>query len=145
MKKNVILITILFFVFSCKNKKDFKATSINQITSNSDSLKIKIKKVGDTIAYNELYYGFKDSNEAESVDSTMVYSKIMAKKFNYNIAYLHYFDAICEKNNIDPYHDFSNINLNRLDESTKKEAILCLEKMLENKIITKEDYDKVIM
>ena len=143
MKKSIILTATLLFVFSCKNK-DVKATSISQITSHSDSLKIRIKNVGDSIAYDELYHGFKDSNEAESIDSVLVYSKIMAKKYNYPNACFHYFDAICEKNGIDPYNDFSKINLTKLDSNSREEAVDCLIKMLENKIITKEDYNKVV-
>ena len=142
MKKNISLI-IFIFIFSCKNK-NIEVTSISQTTYGVDSLKIKVKNTGDITAYDELYHSFKDSNEAESIDSIMVYSKIMSKKYNYKNAYLHYFDAICEKNNINPYEDFSDINLNKIDYSLRNEAIICLKKMLDGKIISKNDFDKIM-
>lgn len=61
---------------------------MNAITTNYDTLINRLKKHGDTDAYDELFYSFKDCCFDESTDSVMVYSKIMAEKFNYEKAYL---------------------------------------------------------
>lgn len=150
MKTSIYLyITISLIFFSCKNSNTAKinieeAETISQITTNYDTLIDKVKNKGDIDAYNELYYGFLDSGNSDGIDSVLVYSKIMAKKYNCKIAYLHYFNSICKKNRIDPYNDYSKINLKKLDYTSKSEAIFCLEKMLENKTINKDDFNKVI-
>ena len=146
---NGILLISFCFIVSCKKrelhviKENINDTiTISQVTSDYDSLRYKVKVKGDSDAYDELFYGLMDSNEAGRTDSVMYYSKIMAMKFKNEKAYFDYFEAFCEKNKLDvDYHDFSKIDLNGLDITTKKEAISWLTTMLEEKIITKKEFD----
>jgi hypothetical protein len=148
-----IIITYLTFLIlvSCSqakktdelNKKE-NIITMNQITSNYDSLTNNVKNKGDKDSYNELFYSFMDSNISERTDSLMIYSKIMAQEYNYNKAYFDYFKALCEKNKI--YVDFSNygdIDISKLNDSTKTKAINWLNMMLVNKVISQDDYDKI--
>lgn len=145
------LILILIFTISCQKKQKFDVirdhdtiVTMSQITTDYDTLIKRVKYKGNIDAYNELFYGFMDANEAERTDSTMIYSKIMAEKFNYEKAFYDYFKALCEKYNTDvDYNNFSTINISLMDKSSKKQAEDWLKKMLEKKIITQQQYNSI--
>ena len=87
MKRYVFFGSIIFvlLVFPCCKKKiqgGEKVFTMNQITDNYDSLINRVKIKGDTNAYDELFYGFMDSNKSERTDSVLRYSRIMAGNFN---------------------------------------------------------------
>ena len=143
MKNVSILIFLPFFMISCQ-KKEVEAISMNQITTNYDTLIKRVKNDGNEDAYYELFYGFKDSNISERTDSLMIYSKIMAQKFNYEKAYFDYFEAFAEKNDIKiDFGDYSKFDISKLNGSTKKEATDWLKNMVKAKIITIEQYDSI--
>lgn len=144
-------ILILIFIISCQKKQkndkiknNDTVVTMSQITTNYDSLVKRVKYKGNINAYDELFYGFMDSNEAERTDSTMIYSKIMAEKYNYEKAFFDYFKALCEKYNIDvDFSNFSTINISLMNNSSKLQAEDWLKKMLEKKIITQQQYNSV--
>ena len=78
------IIFILISFASCKNirQEDSNEISMNQITTDYDSLIQRVTTKGDTSAYSELFYGFIDSNDTESTDSVLRYSRIMAENLN---------------------------------------------------------------
>ncbi len=119
-----------------------KLVSINQITSNYDSLISKVTVKGDTNAYNELFYGLIELDEKERVDSILYYSNIMADKFGYPMAYFDYLRTICEKNKI-KFDRLSNLDLTNANERSKKTIVDWLDRMLLDKVITKEEFDLV--
>ncbi len=142
--KNLIL--LIFLVFnSCKKQENLNnAVSISQITTDYDTLTNRVKNKGNIDAYDELFYGLMDSNKAGRTDSLMIYSKIMAEKYNYEKAYIDYITALCEKNNMKfEYSDFSSINILLMDKISKIQAEDWLKKMLEKKVITQEQYNSV--
>lgn len=158
MKYFIILICITFLSSSCQKKieidspkkeidipkKEDEVFTISQITTNYDTLIKRVKNKGNIDAYDELFYGFIDANETERTDSVMVYSKIMAEKFNYGNAYIDYFEAFGKKNNLKiDLANYSKIDISKLDEKTKKEATDWLKKMVKAKIITIEQYDSI--
>lgn len=149
MKYIIILICIPFLLTSChkqidSQKKDDEVFTISQITTNYDTLIKRVKKKGNKDAYDELFYGFKDSNKAGRTDSLMIYSEIMAEKFNYEKAYFDYFEAFGEKNDIKiNFSDYSKIDISKLDKNTKKKAIDWLNNMLREKIIKVEQFDSI--
>ncbi|WP_147473959.1 hypothetical protein [Chryseobacterium nematophagum] len=117
---------------------------MNQITTDYDTLINRVKFQGNIDAYDELFYSFMDSNKAERTDSTMIYSKIMSEKYNYEKAYIDYLTALSEKNEIKfNFDDFSTINISLMDDSSKKKTEDWLKKMLERKIITQQQYNSV--
>lgn len=148
-----IVITIGFFVTlsSCdkrkvisQTQKDEKITTMNQITTNYDTLINRVKFKGDIDAYDELFFSFMDSNEAERTDSMMIYSKIMAENYNYKKAYLDYFKALCEKFDIYvDYPHYNKIDISRMPQDSKKQAENWLKKMLKKKIISQSQFDSV--
>lgn len=148
-----IILTLLFLgVLSCKEKsktinipeKEEKVTTMNQITTDYDTLANRVKNKGMVEAYDELFYSFMDANEAERTDTLMIYSKIMAEKYNYKKAYFDYFKALCEKYDINvDYNDYKNINVSKLKGSQKKQAEEWLNKMLEKKIITQSEFNSI--
>lgn len=150
MKTIVISILIVFFN-SCQEKKTFEkpisqneVITMNQITTDYDTLINRVKFKGNIDAYDELFYGFMDSNKTERTDSLMIYSKIMAEKYNYEKAYIDYITALCEKNDIEfDFSNFSTINVSLMDKSSRKQAEDWLKKMLEKKVITQEQYNSV--
>jgi hypothetical protein len=148
--KSTLLISFLILISCQKNQKtekskaEEKVISISQITTNYDTLINRVKKSGNEDAYYELFYGFKDSNETERTDSLMIYSKIMAEKYNYEKAYFDYFEAFCEKNNMKvDFSNYSTININLLEKKSKKDVIEWLNLMLKRKIITEENYKAI--
>lgn len=160
MKRKIIYFLILFSFFSCKKEKENKinttnkvnttkinqeqAVSISQITTDYDTLINNVRKKGDVDSYDELFYGFMDSNRAGRTDSLMIYSKIMAVQYNYEKAYIDYITALCEKNNMKfEYNNFSSINILLMDKTSKLQAEDWLKKMLEKKVITQEQYNSV--
>jgi hypothetical protein len=156
MKYIIILIWTLFLLISCKKNneidklkkeientfKEDKVFTINQITTNYDTLVKRVKNDGNEDAYDELFYGFIDANETTRTDSVMIYSKIMAKKFNHVKAYFDYFEAFGKKYDIETnFRDYSKIDISKLKPNTKKEATDWLKNMVKAKIITIEQYD----
>lgn len=119
-----------------------KLVAISQITSNYDSLVRNVRVKGDTNAYDELYYGFMDSNEIERTDSVLVYSKIMATNFSYQRAYYDYLKALCEKNQI-KFDRLYNLDLTNTNEQSKKTIVNWLDRMLTDNMITKEEFNSV--
>ncbi|MCE2997120.1 MAG: hypothetical protein ACK5PC_17020 [Cyclobacteriaceae bacterium] len=119
-----------------------KLISINQITSNYDSLISNVTVKGYTSAYNELFYGLIDLNEKERVDSILYYSNIMADKFGYPIAYYDYLRALCEKNKIE-FDRLHNLDLTNTDQQSRKIIVDWLDRMVLDKVITKEEFDLV--
>ncbi|MCA6069223.1 hypothetical protein JI747_018815 [Chryseobacterium sp. RG1] len=150
MKYTVIIIVFLF-VGSCQKKdalpelekNEEKIITMNSV-SNYDSIIRSVKLKGDTLAYNELYYYLMDSNKNDRTDTLMYYSQIMAEKYNYDLAYFYYLTALCEKYNIS-FKDanYSAINITSMNKLSKKEIENWLNKMLEKKVITKEQYNSV--
>lgn len=148
-----ITITVLFLLtlFSCEKskipiepKKDERIITMNQITTNYDTLVNRVKLKGSNDAYDELFFSFMDSNEHERTDSMMVYSKIMAEKYNYQKAYLDYFKALCEKFDIYiDYPHYDKLDVSKMPEDSKKQVKEWLNQMLEKKIIIKEQYDAI--
>jgi hypothetical protein len=144
VKKIIISISIIFLLSSCRKEQEANLVSISQMTTNYDTLIHRVVKTGDLDAYDELFYGLKDSNEAERTDSVMIYSKIMAEKFNYERAYFDYFYALCEKYDIEVDFDHcSNINLTRMGKLPRKEATDWLKKMVAKKMITEKEFDLI--
>ena len=118
--------------------------TMNQITTNYDTLINRVKNKGDIDSYDEMFYSFMDANETERTDSVMKYSKVMAEKYNYDKAYLDYFVALCEKNNIKvDYSNYSTIDITSLEEKSKVEAIKWLNLMRNRKIISPENYNAI--
>ncbi|KFF22680.1 hypothetical protein [Chryseobacterium sp. JM1] len=144
-----LILTVLFI--SCHKKETFDKpkdtdtiVTMNQITTNYDTLIKRVKCKGDIDAYDEMFFSFMDSNEAERTDSLMIYSKIMAEKYHNKKAYLDYFVALCEKYNVHvDYSNYSTINLSKMESFSKKQAEDWLKKMLEKKVITQEQYNSV--
>lgn len=136
---------------SCQKKETFdkpmnqdEVITMNQINTDYDTLVNRVKFGGNSDAYDELFYSFMDSNKAERTDSLMIYSKIMAEQYGYEKAYIDYITALCEKNNMKfDFSDFSTINISLMDNSSKEKAEDWLNKMLEKKIITQEQYNSV--
>lgn len=151
MKVKILFITILIVTISCQQKQTNSTRkdkdtiiSMNQITTDYDTLINRVKYNGNIDAYDELFYSFMDSNESERTDSLMIYAKIMAEKYNYEKAYLDYLKALCEKNNIYiDYPHYNRVNLSKLPINSKKETEDWLNKMLDKKIITKEQFDSI--
>ena len=158
MKYFIILICITFLSSSCQKKKeidspkkeidipkkDDEVFTISQITTNYDTLIKRVKNKGNIDAYDELFYGFIDANETERTDSVMVYSKIMAEKFNYWKAYFDYFEAFGKKHDLKiDFENYSEIDISKFDGKRKKEATDWLKKMVKAKIITIEEYDSI--
>lgn len=145
----IILILILFI--SCNKNIKHPDEKINQeevITmsaiSNYDSIANSVKTKGDTLAYSELFYHLKDSDEISRTDTLMYYSKIMAEKFHNEGAYIDYFQALCEKNDIEvDFSNYSSINISLLDKSSKQKAENWLKKMVNKKIISEEQYNSI--
>ena len=153
MKNILILITMVLLIISCQKKKEIDTTkeieydeifTISQITTNYDTLIKRVKNEGNEDAYDELFNGFMDSNLAERTDSVMIYSKIMAEKFNYEKAYYDYFEAFGKKNDVEiDFSDYSKIDISKLKKNTKKETTDWLKNMIKEKIITKQQYDSI--
>lgn len=158
MVNKILGLVFLLCIFSCKEKiEDIQiqkekpievnhdeVRTISTMTTNYDTLINRVKKRGDTDAYDELFYSFKDCCFDQSTDSVMVYSMIMAEKYHYERAYFDYFSAFCEKNNVEEnYQDFSKIDISKTDKVSKKQAEDWLRIMLSKKLITQEDFNNV--
>ncbi|MBL1220989.1 hypothetical protein JET18_09080 [Chryseobacterium sp. L7] len=147
-----IVILMVLSIFSCKEKVTSPSLeTVNQddvITmssiSNYDSISNLVKTKGDTLAYNELFYHLKDSDKISRTDTLMYFSKIMAERFNNKHAYIDYFEALCEKYDIEvDFSNYSSINISSMDKSSKQKAENWLKKMLEKNIISKEQFDSI--
>jgi hypothetical protein len=149
--KYLIILTVSLLIVSCKEKVNTLEPPMNQdnVTtmssiSNYDSIANLVKTKGDTLAYSELFYFLKDSNKGDRTDTLMYYSKIMAEKFNSENAYLDYFEALCEKYDIKvDFSNYSSIDISSMDKTSKQKAENWLNKMLEKKIISKEQFDSI--
>ena len=115
MKKIIYILVIVCFSFCVKKKtiepvavvaqeidslEQQNVRSMNQITTNYDTLINNIRNKGDIDSYYELFAGCIDGNKIEQTDSVMKYSRVMAEKFNCKKAYLDYYYAFCLKNSI---------------------------------------------
>lgn len=149
--KNLVILIFCLLIVSCKEKITPLTPPINQDSviaissiSNYDSIANLVKAKGDTLAYNELFYFLMDSNKEDRTDTLMHYSKIMAEEFNNEVAYLDYFKALCEKYDIEvDFGNYSSIDISSIDKSQKGKAEDWLNKMLEKKIISKEQFDSI--
>jgi hypothetical protein len=151
-KTTYILTSLLLVtVISCDKKTSNEdkvtietkdAVSMNQITTNYDSLIRYVIVKGDTNAYDELFYGLFELTPKERVDSILYYSRTMAETFNYPRAYYDYLDVLCEKHKI-KFDRLYNLDLISADEKSKKTIVDWLDRMLADKIITKEEFDTV--
>jgi hypothetical protein len=142
----ILGLVFLLFLFSCKEKaeeinKD-EVRAISSMVTNYDTLIDKVKKHGDTDAYDELFYSFKDCCFDESTDSVMVYSKIMAEKYNYEKAYFDYFQAVCYKYSID-YSNFPQTDISKMNKQAKQKTEDWLKIMAEKKLITQQDFETI--
>jgi|UPI00064743CF hypothetical protein len=151
MKYITIIILFSITFSSCQKRQKLyepksseKIVSISQLHTDYDTLIKKVKYNGDVDAYDELFYVLMDSNETDRTDTLMYYSKIMAEKYNNEVAYFYYLTALCEKYNI-PFRDgdYSTINISLMDDTSKKLAENWLTKMLEKKVITQDQYNSV--
>lgn len=148
--KVIVILIFTILLSSCQEKKTFdKSISHDSIVtmsniSNYDSITKLVKAKGDTLAYDKLYYFLMDSNKDDRTDTLMYYSKIMADKYNNEVAYFYYLTALCEKYNI-PFSDgdYSTINISSMNKYSKRQAEEWLKKMLEKKIINQEQYNSV--
>jgi hypothetical protein len=160
MKNRIVFLLLLLSFISCKKKTEqkeevkkanklYEVTQDNVITMNTmttpyDTLIHRIKNSGDRDSYDELFYSFMESTNKVRTDSTMFYSKIMAKKYHYERAYYDYFSALCEKYNVqENYENFSKINISKMDKVSRKQADDWLQLMLDRKIITEKDFKAV--
>lgn len=156
MKSKMVYILLLFCVFSCKEKEQTpdnvnesdvnpeEVITMNQLSTNEDTLIYRIREKGDTDSYDELFYYMKETVKPVSTDSVMFYAKIMAEKYQYERAYFDYLNALCEKANISyDYGNYSTLNLTKMDSKTKKLAEEWLTKMVKNDLITKQQYDSI--
>lgn len=148
MKYSII---ILISIISCQKKQKFDTVkdsdtvvTMSQSTTDYDTLTKRVKYKGEIEAYDELFTSFMDSNESERTDSLMIYSKIMAEKYNYRSAYFDYFDALLRKNEVAiNYDNFYHVDISKIPSTSKKQAEDWLKRMLEKKIITQQQYDSV--
>lgn len=152
MQINMLIILIPAILVSCKGPSPSQekegekegVVSINQVSNMHDSLIHKIRIKGDTNAYDELFYGFIDSNKTERTDSILRYARVMAEAFKYERAYFDYLKALCEKNMIESHWDnLSDLNLTNLDENSKAPIISWLRQMLKDEVITQDEFDSV--
>lgn len=149
--KNLVILMLSLLLVSCKEKATPSTPPINQdqvftmsSISNYDSITNLVKTKGDTLAYNELFYHLKDSDKTSRTDTLMYFSKIMAEEFNNEGAYLDYFTALCEKYDIEcDFGNYSSIDISSMDKSSKQKAENWLNKMLEKKIISKEQFNSI--
>lgn len=142
-----IILGLGILLNSCQEGKcinDGEVITMNQINTDYNTLINKVKFEGDTIAYNELFYHLMETNAEDKKDTIMYYSKIMAEKYNYELAYYNYFTILCDKYGI-PFrdNDYSTINLISKDKYSKIQIEEWLKKMLDNKIITYQQYSVV--
>ena len=149
--KEIIAILMILILMSCKKDEKFDSTvnqeeviTMNSLYSDYDSIVNRVKNFGDEEAYSELFYHLKDSDFESRTDTLMFYSKIMAEKYNYENAYIDYLDATTEKFKIEKdLSNYSTINLTKLQPNDKNQVINWLSKMVEKKIITQNQFDKV--
>ncbi|MCD9576869.1 hypothetical protein [Flavobacterium soyae] len=162
MKGKIIFILLVLVFVSCKEKevnkiKEVKiakeeknhedvdqdeVVTMNTIATNYDTLVNRVKKKGDEDAYLELFYDFKECGKEVRTDSVMVYSKIMALKYNYERGYYDYLQALYEKYGAD-YSDFEKIDISKLDKISKKPIEDWLNLMLAKKVMTQKDFDAI--
>ncbi|WP_267403242.1 MULTISPECIES: hypothetical protein [unclassified Chryseobacterium] len=148
--KAITILILIIILNSCREKKIFdKPINQNEVVtmsniSNYDSITNLVKNKGDIVAYDELYYFLMDSNKEDRTDTVMYYSKIMAEKYSNEKAYYDYFKAFCEKYSLYiDYSNFNKINLSKLPIQPRRTALEWLNKMLDKKIITQQQYNSV--
>lgn len=157
MMNKILGLVFLLCLSSCKekiekvkNQKEENSEGINQnevrtissLSTNYDTLINRVKKHGDTDAYDELFYSFKDCCFDESTDSVMVYSKIMAEKFNYEKAYFDYYQAVLEKYGIDN-SNFAQIDISKMNKKEKMKLENWFKMMVQKKLITQQRLDSI--
>ncbi|MEY4540057.1 MAG: hypothetical protein RLZZ306_1814 [Bacteroidota bacterium] len=137
---------MLLNIQSCNRpvKEEREEVNMNETTSDYKLLKKKVRAEGDTSAYYELSYDLIET--ADSEDSLMYYSRIMAEKYNYKPAYWHYEYAFKRKLEIDIAHD--KYNKSDVAKMNKKEKKMILEwyiLMYKRDIITKNELDSCLL
>lgn len=156
MGNKILGLVFLLCLFSCKEKVEQvqaqkeipkeidqeEVRTISTMVTDYDTLINRVKKRGDLDAYDELYYGFKDCCFRESTDSVMVYSKIMAEKFNYERAYSDYYSAFLEKYHID-YSSFPEIDISKIDKKEKEKLENWFKVMIKKKLMTQQTFDSI--
>lgn len=154
MGNRILALIFLLCLFSCKEKVEQvqkeipeeidseEVRTISTMVTDYDTLINRVKKRGDLDAYDELYYGFKDCCFRESTDSVMVYSKIMAEKFNYERAYSDYYSAFLEKYHID-YSNFPQIDISKMDKKEKEKLENWFKVMIRKKLMTQQTFDSI--
>ncbi|MDP5197965.1 hypothetical protein [Flavobacterium sp. DG2-3] len=161
MMNRILSLVFLICLFSCKQKAEkvqvqkgvSKEVNLKEIDSEEvrtistmvtdyDTLINRVKKRGDVEAYYELFYSFKDCCFRESTDSVMVYSKIMAEKFNYERAYWDYYSAFLEKYHID-YSNFPQIDISKIDKKEKGKLENWFKMMIRKKLMTQQAFDSI--
>lgn len=159
MKSKMAYILLLFSLFSCKENihtpnnniandtvevNPEEVITMNELTTNEDTLIYRIREKGDRDSYDELFYNMMETVEPVSTDSVMFYAKIMAEKFQYEKAYFDYLQALCRKSNISyDYGNYSTLSLVKMDSASRKLAEEWLAKMVKNNLITREEYDLI--
>ncbi len=86
----VLCFIILLTAIGCTNNSE-KSISINNVTTNEDSLKNAIIQKGDISAYQTLWYLYLDSSKPEEY---LNYSLIMANKYDYTDAYFNVYRCL---------------------------------------------------
>lgn len=147
MKKLVAIIIILLF-FSCqKTKEKFNQEEImpmNQIASGKeyDSLYISATEKGNCDAFFELYI---DAMEYADKSPILDLSKKTIKTNpDCTDAQKAYFDSLCRKYNIRDDFELSGRDIRKMNNQDYHEAIKCLKYLVDNKVITKSEFDSII-
>lgn len=159
MKSKIAYILFLLSLFSCKENKltpnsntlndtvdinPEEVITMNQLSTNEDTLIYRIREKGDQDSYDELFYNLMETVQPVSTDSVMFYAKIMAEKYQYKRAYFDYFNALCRKSNISyDSGDYSTPNLAKMNSASRKLAEEWLAKMVKNNLITKQEFDSI--
>lgn len=140
----LVLIFFGFCFYNCGNQSQEagKSISINQTVNNYDSLISEVTKKGSIDAYDELFYGFIDSNVNERIDSVLKYSGIMALNFGYERAYYDHLSALCEKYDIKTGDNMLDFHVSDTESNSYKVIVNWLNKMLQNKVISQEQFNQ---
>jgi hypothetical protein len=121
--KYIIGIAIILLFMNCNSKKE-EVRSMNDTGEDIEDLKERIRKKGDTLAYNYLQTEMLDIQNGN--DTMYVYAKIMADKYHYLPACYDVYD--CIKYEYDSLRNKWNRDNNdyllslNMDEDRRKEA-----------------------
>jgi len=95
------------------------------ISTDSLNKLIELVKKGDTIAYENLFMVFLTTTTKEHSSELLIYSLLMANKYNYPFAYYGVYDCLWQ---IYPETTSSLMLLDSLDETTRNIALEYLQK-----------------